>query len=149
MAAVGILSGNRPERPAHSSLTDELWGFTQRCWDQDPLRRPGSSEVVRGLRTALDVQEAHKDGTGASTTDDTVSMSSPQKEVSHSTSSFLTLYRAVSHDEKACAASRPVRRPHTGFRRFAGFVDHPLNTRSISMSGLRLSLMGLETVSVT
>lgn len=51
--AVQILAGIRPERPKHLSLTDELWDLNQRCWDQEPLLRPGISEVVRHLRGAL------------------------------------------------------------------------------------------------
>jgi serine/threonine protein kinase len=48
--AVDVLSGIRPERPAHSSLTDDVWNLTQRCWDHDPEQRPGISEVVAHLR---------------------------------------------------------------------------------------------------
>jgi len=49
MEAIG--SGERPLRPAHLTLTDELWGLMQtvRCLDQDPILRPQVSEVSAGL----------------------------------------------------------------------------------------------------
>jgi len=49
--AVEILSGNRPERPAHPSFTDDLWGLTNRCWNHDPQQRPDISQVILSLRT--------------------------------------------------------------------------------------------------
>lgn len=45
----GIVNGERPPRPAHSTLTDELWSLIQRCWNQDPHLRPEVSEVVKVL----------------------------------------------------------------------------------------------------
>jgi len=50
--AVGVLSGNRPARPVHSSLTDDLWDLTKRCWNQDPKLRPEIAEVVLCLQVA-------------------------------------------------------------------------------------------------
>jgi hypothetical protein len=44
--AVEVLSGKRPDRPMHPDLTDRLWDMIQRCWEQEPLRRPEISEVV-------------------------------------------------------------------------------------------------------
>ena len=70
--AVQIIEGIRPERPAHLSLTDELWEFIQRCWDQEPLRRPGISEVVDQLRNALTAQDGHAGRTDVSTTCETI-----------------------------------------------------------------------------
>ncbi|KAF9647775.1 kinase-like protein [Thelephora ganbajun] len=49
--AVDVLSGNRPERPMHSSLTDDLWDLTEHCWNKDPYQRPGISEVLLRLPT--------------------------------------------------------------------------------------------------
>lgn len=51
--AVDVLSGKRPERPSHPSLTDELWNLIQRCWEQDPQRRPGISDVARHLKSIV------------------------------------------------------------------------------------------------
>ena len=45
-----ILRGSRPEMPkdAHAvGLTDEMWKLLQRCWQQDPDKRPTMEEVVR------------------------------------------------------------------------------------------------------
>ncbi|KAF9644343.1 kinase-like protein [Thelephora ganbajun] len=81
--AVRILAGKRPERPAHSSLTDELWDLNRRCWDQQPLSRPRISEVVGYLRTVLAIQEGHADESGISVKYDTISSSSRQKEQLH------------------------------------------------------------------
>jgi len=57
--AVRVLMGQRPDRPEHSDFTDRLWELTQRCWDADPLRRPGSAEMVSHLRRASIVQPVH------------------------------------------------------------------------------------------
>ena len=51
--AVGVLSGDRPERPAHPALTDDLWALTKRCWNQDQQQRPDISEVDLFLRTTF------------------------------------------------------------------------------------------------
>ena len=59
--AVRVLLGQRPDRPEHPGLTDELWGMIRRCWEEDALRRPGSSEVVSHLRRASIVQPVHGD----------------------------------------------------------------------------------------
>ena len=49
--AVDVLSGIRPARPAHPNLTNDLWGLTEHCWNQDPQRRPEISEVILCLQT--------------------------------------------------------------------------------------------------
>ena len=48
-AMSAIAGGERPPRPTHSTLTDELWALTQRCWDQDADLRPQMSEISRAL----------------------------------------------------------------------------------------------------
>ena len=48
-AMEAIESGEWPLRPTHPTITDELWGLMERCWDQDPLLRPKVSEVLTGL----------------------------------------------------------------------------------------------------
>jgi hypothetical protein len=52
--AVDVLSGNRPERPIDPNLTDDLWNMTEKCWNRDPLWRPGISEVILRLRVATE-----------------------------------------------------------------------------------------------
>jgi hypothetical protein len=54
-AAVGVLSGNRPTRPAHPDLTDDLWEVTKRCWNEDPQCRPDIMEVILCLRNSIDL----------------------------------------------------------------------------------------------
>ena len=49
-AASRILDGVRPVRPRNAEdigLTPELWELLERCWNQDPARRPTIEEVVR------------------------------------------------------------------------------------------------------
>lgn len=53
-----VLSGERPERPKHPLLTDDLWGLTQKCWLRDPRQRPEIGDVVHCLRSALDASAA-------------------------------------------------------------------------------------------
>ena len=54
--AVGILSGNRPSRPTHPDVTNDLWRIVERCWDQDPQRRPDVSDVILCLRNVIDLR---------------------------------------------------------------------------------------------
>jgi len=51
--AVGVLAGNRPTRPMHMNLTNNLWEMIKRCWSQNPQKRPEISEVVLCLRATL------------------------------------------------------------------------------------------------
>ena len=46
---LAIMRGERPPRPTHPALTDELWVLTQRCWNQDPHLRPEISKVLKVL----------------------------------------------------------------------------------------------------
>jgi len=134
---VGILSGKRPERPTHPSLTDELWDLIQRCWDQEPQLRPGISEVVSYLQAALATQGDCEDGTSVPTTVCTVSMNSRKRESSHRASSFLTFYVVVSHDRQVYTVNR---RLYAGFRRFTSLPDHFPNVRPLSANLLGWSL---------
>ena len=59
-----VLSGRRPERPKHPNLTDELWDLIKSCWEQEPLRRPGISDVVDHLQHILTAQKDHADVRG-------------------------------------------------------------------------------------
>lgn len=49
MAILHITQGTRPPRPAHPSLTTELWTLMERCWNQDPQLRPEVSEALSVL----------------------------------------------------------------------------------------------------
>ena len=46
----GIPNKKRPDKPSTSDqvgLTDEMWRIIERCWDNDPGRRPPISDVVK------------------------------------------------------------------------------------------------------
>ena len=49
MAVVAIMNGERPPRPTHLALTDELWELIQRCWNEDRDERPRMLEVLQTL----------------------------------------------------------------------------------------------------
>lgn len=44
-----ITTNERPPRPAHQQLSDQLWEMIERCWQKDPLQRPAIREVVAFL----------------------------------------------------------------------------------------------------
>ena len=48
-AWMAVKMGERPERPAHMDLTDELWTLTSECWDEADWRRPRVSEILAVL----------------------------------------------------------------------------------------------------
>ncbi|KAF9789491.1 kinase-like protein, partial [Thelephora terrestris] len=48
-AMVIILRGERPPRPTHQELTNDLWKIIQRCWKRDPPLRPEVSEILNVL----------------------------------------------------------------------------------------------------
>ena len=45
-AILEIMNGKRPRRPGTLSH-DGLWKFVQRCWNQDPVKRPTALELVK------------------------------------------------------------------------------------------------------
>ena len=49
--ALAILQGERPSRPPHHDLTDNLWEVMQHCWSQEAGSRPDMQEVLRVLRS--------------------------------------------------------------------------------------------------
>ena len=102
--AVQILQGIRPERPKNLSLTDELWGLNQRCWDQEPLLRPGISEVVRQLGRALTAG----DGADVPTKFETVPNDRQNRMPS------FQFVPSTSHDWKVYDMNRPVQRLQAG-----------------------------------
>ena len=52
-AMLSIMSGKRPSRPTHPTLTEDLWTLVQRCWHQDPASRPQILEVSKLLTLPL------------------------------------------------------------------------------------------------
>ena len=48
-AMLAITKGERPPRPTHPTLTDDLWALMQRCWIHVPHLRPEVSEVLEVL----------------------------------------------------------------------------------------------------
>jgi len=41
-----IKEGKRPPRKPNPPLEDEAWNLIERCWDQDPIKRPSIDDVV-------------------------------------------------------------------------------------------------------
>jgi serine/threonine protein kinase len=58
-AMLAIMDGRRPPRPTHPALTDQLWAYVQRCWDQDSHSRPEASEVLKVLRVSVSFHRSH------------------------------------------------------------------------------------------
>ena len=48
---VSIINGERPPRPPHTGLTDELWELVKHCWDGDQRKRPHMWEVLEVLNS--------------------------------------------------------------------------------------------------
>jgi hypothetical protein len=67
----GVISGKRPARLTHLSLTDDLWGITERFWDRDLQRRPEISEMVLPVRAAFALRHGRVDVNDDQATDDT------------------------------------------------------------------------------
>ena len=64
-AMMVIMRGDRPPRPSHLTLTDELWELVQQCWNQDPRKRPPMPKVLQALRSRdpfeqLDIPSPHQ-----------------------------------------------------------------------------------------
>ena len=50
-----ILGGGRPSVPENTErlgLSSEVWDLINRCWEEDPLKRPTMEDVVRELQEA-------------------------------------------------------------------------------------------------
>lgn len=56
---VKILLGERPGRPNHPTLTDELWVLTRQCLQENPRYRPKIMDVVCCLQRALVIRQNH------------------------------------------------------------------------------------------
>ena len=48
---MAIMTGERPERPTHTTFTDELWELMRECWNQERDGRPQMSEVLKVLNS--------------------------------------------------------------------------------------------------
>ena len=44
-----ITTNERPSRPAHQQLSDQLWEMIEMCWRRDPSQRPTTREVTTFL----------------------------------------------------------------------------------------------------
>jgi len=56
-AAFRTLMGDRPEFPQNAEdvgLTIHMWELLQRCWHQDPIRRPTVEEIIRKLQKFIE-----------------------------------------------------------------------------------------------
>ncbi|KAF5382664.1 hypothetical protein D9615_002721 [Tricholomella constricta] len=51
--------GTKPRRPAKSFVSDSQWSFMERCWDDDPERRPNAGEVCRIVEAFYDASSAY------------------------------------------------------------------------------------------
>lgn len=49
IAATVIITDERPSRPTHQQLSDQLWEIIEKCWFRDPSQRPTILEVVTFL----------------------------------------------------------------------------------------------------
>ena len=52
-AILKIRKGERPPRPIDPALSDDMWAWMRRCWDQNPQLRPEMSGVVQNLTLSL------------------------------------------------------------------------------------------------
>jgi len=56
---IAVKRGKRPPRPTHElsqtrGLNDEIWRIIEKCWNQDPNKRPTARVVVESLRNLPD-----------------------------------------------------------------------------------------------
>jgi hypothetical protein len=54
---VQILRGRKPARPVTSPIADALWDFMQKCWLDEPERRPSAKEVLMFIQGQLKLPE--------------------------------------------------------------------------------------------
>lgn len=52
-----ILSGNRPERPTSTEVSDDVWKLIQNCWFKDPMQRSKLEGVIESLNRAINSAE--------------------------------------------------------------------------------------------
>lgn len=41
-----VIDGKRPDKPKTNEITKNIWKSIEKCWSQDPKRRPGIDQVV-------------------------------------------------------------------------------------------------------
>ena len=99
--------GGRPNRPTNPCLSDRLWKLAQKCWDDNPKRRPGMVEVTKELNKMyvhsclrcdpflLSRENTSKLATSSSTRlgEPSATTSGPQITVSHKPSARGTPYK--------------------------------------------------------
>ena len=49
---LAVQKGDRPERPS-SELPEKIWLLVERCWDQDPDKRPNINDITTEVRLTL------------------------------------------------------------------------------------------------
>lgn len=54
---VQILRGRKPARPVTPPIADALWDFMQKCWLDEPERRPSAKEVLMFIQGQLKLPE--------------------------------------------------------------------------------------------
>lgn len=47
-----IIKGERPQRPAEATVTDDLWELIQSAWAQEPQSRPPVEAIIASLLRA-------------------------------------------------------------------------------------------------
>uniref|UniRef100_A0A0W0ETT3 Protein kinase domain-containing protein n=1 Tax=Moniliophthora roreri TaxID=221103 RepID=A0A0W0ETT3_MONRR len=47
------IHGKRPERPTVGWCPDDIWGLVERCWVEDPAKRPRALDIERYLRLCV------------------------------------------------------------------------------------------------
>ena len=52
-AMLAIICDERPPRPTHTEMTDNVWALTQRCWDQEAHRRPNALRISCSLCVSI------------------------------------------------------------------------------------------------
>lgn len=52
-----VLSGNRPERPTSTEVSDDVWKLIQNCWFKDPMQRSKLEGVIESLNRAINSAE--------------------------------------------------------------------------------------------
>ena len=45
-----LAKGIRPDKPNNKEFTRDMWALTQKCWKQDPKKRPVINEVLKKLK---------------------------------------------------------------------------------------------------
>ena len=93
-----VSNGLRPEKPENAEaigISDPLWGFIRKCWDDERTRRPQIQEVVAGVGSAAANWHTDMPPGGAEHQEEPVS-EEPSNDLKHNESLFLISYCAIS-----------------------------------------------------